>query len=123
MQQDTSDDTLDEHLEWKITRVDSEFEHNTLTSSYGQPFKPSNLFPAELPDQTILTFEGPTMIGGDESNSKSSLPRLNLAAIQNTESKSEVNTSRSGFLTAREPSPIILSAREQSPETPAMNFM
>lgn len=128
MQDYLDDDVSNEKLEWKILRVDSS-DHLGITSgsdfsikspvpqlsignvSSDQGFGPSpDIQPSQTPSFVSVTHNI------SNAKTKFALPKLNLSGLLDKEIKSEVISARSGFLTAREPSPIVLTAREPTPE-------
>jgi hypothetical protein len=108
-------------LEWSISRVETP-QH---ASPNHVPTK-TDLFPSANLCQTSPGFLAFTPYK-DADNSPGefipvrgnlpvlpSMPKLNLVGITDTETKPDIVSARSGFLTAREPSPVILATIETS---------
>uniref|UniRef100_A0A7S0LWQ0 Uncharacterized protein n=1 Tax=Cryptomonas curvata TaxID=233186 RepID=A0A7S0LWQ0_9CRYP len=118
-----------ECLEWIISRVE--------TPQQASPYHvPTELFPSDNQCQTssgLLVAITATENSGNFNSGlipvrsnlpvvpfmPKSMPKLNLVGITDTETKPEIVTARSGFLTAREPSPVIIGTIEPSPSNRA----
>jgi hypothetical protein len=126
IQSNNSLDDKSEFLEWIITRVEAPQQGEGLPSPYHVP---TELFPfdSECQTQSHTELRVGTMHNEDTEKSNrgllparhflQSMPKLNFVGIvTDAGTPPDIVTARSGFLTAREPSPVIvLGTNETSP--------